>query len=687
MAEQGKREPMLEMFFYESYQQIELLEQTILDVERAGMVSLEQINQIFRVMHTIKGSSAMMMYNHISELAHYTEDLFHYLREKPNEVGDPTRLADLILSVSDAMKSEIRRIDREEEPKDRFEELIQVVKDFLAELKLGKTTGQSTSSVTLPEQQKYYISALPEEAATGLKRYEALLKFSDECDMENIRCYSVIHGLKDQAEIYGYEPSDIIVNHESSSELIRRNGFAISFASTQTYAELMDFFSSITYISKVDLVAAPDTGSGTSAESAMPDATGRNASPLESRKPVASSDPEATDPSLHTQSHFLSVNVEKMDKLMDLVGELVISEAMVTEHPELKSLQLDQFVKAARQLKKITGELQDVVMSIRMVPLTATFQKMNRIVRDMSKKLDKEVSLHIAGQETEVDKSIIEQLADPLMHMIRNCVDHGIEPAAERESSGKSSYGTVALEAKNAGGEVWITIRDDGRGLNKEKILAKAKAAGLLSKPEDEYTERDIYSMIFLPGFSTKEAVSEYSGRGVGMDVANKNIQALGGTIHVESVLGRGTVFIVKIPLTLAIIDGMTIKVGDSRFTVPTGSIRESFRVTDDDIIRDPDGNEMILIRGKCHKVLRLYERYALETKIKALESGIILMAEYEEEAVCVFADELLGKQQVVVKTLPAILKKINGISGCTLLGDGSISLILDISGLLRQAA
>ncbi|HZG76630.1 MAG TPA: chemotaxis protein CheA, partial [Paenibacillus sp.] len=521
MLDQGKREPMFEMFLYESNQLIEQLEQTILDVERCGAMTPEQINQIFRVMHTIKGSSAMMMYNHISELTHYAEDLFHYLREHPTAIADASSLADLVLSVSDAMKSELRKIDRGEETKDSFEGLVQDVKDYIHTLKEqqdGISRPKPANAAGAPATEALEPCAGFSERPRpepGTTVYEAVLRFAEDCGMENIRCFTVVHNLKDNANIYGYTPDDIMTNHESSSERIRKDGFRITFASPQGYEELVEFFAGSSYISKVELVAAapekPSVAAPVEASVQAPEqiATAASTSAMQA----------AQESIQNTQNHFLSVNVEKMDKLMDLVGELVISEAMVTEHPELQGLQLDQFLKAARQLKKITGELQDVVMSIRMVPLTATFQKMNRIVRDMSKKLNKDVAFHIEGQETEVDKSIIEHLSDPLMHMIRNCVDHGIESAADRTAAGKSAQGTVWLEARNAGGEVWISIRDDGRGLNKAKILAKAKANGLLHKAEEEYTEREIFSMIFLPGFSTKETVSEYSGRGVGMDV------------------------------------------------------------------------------------------------------------------------------------------------------------------------
>jgi len=666
---------MLEFFLYESFQQIEQLEETILTSERTGKLEPEQINQMFRVMHTIKGSSAMMNFNDISALSHIAEDLLHFFREHPSAVNDSARVADIVLSVSDAMKEEFQTIERCGASANTFRELKRTVGLYLDEMKQSflKADAEGAAADDRPREDGGVPIRADPAVAPGMFVYEATMFLSNDAGMENVRCYSVLHALQEQAEIYGYAPEDILTDHEGSSERIRRDGFRIVFAALLSYEEAVEFFAGASHIDKVEVkrlpafaghgAAADPPNDGTETESASREAPGR------------------------AQNHFISVNVEKMDKLMDLVGELVISEAMVTEHPELKHLPLEQFIKAARQLKKITGEIQDVVMSIRMVPLSATFQKMTRVVRDMNKKLKKEVALHISGQETEVDKSIIELLSDPLMHIIRNSIDHGIEPAAERTEAGKPAQGSVRLEARNAGGEVWITIRDDGRGLDKDRILRKAKAAGLLFKPEEEYADREIYSMIFLPGFSTKDSVSEFSGRGVGMDVANKNIQSLGGTIQVESARGKGTAVLIKIPLTLAIIDGMTVKVGESRFTVPTNSIRESFRAAEGDIIRDPDGREMILIRGQAYEVLRLYRRYNIETGIASLEQGIMLMVEYEGTIMCLFADELLGKQQVVVKALPPILKKIKGISGCTLLGDGSISLILDVSGLMQRIA
>jgi two-component system chemotaxis sensor kinase CheA len=408
----------------------------------------------------------------------------------------------------------------------------------------------------------------------------------------------------------------------------------------------------------------------------------------EPKKAEAKTEKLTKEAPVSVQQSIISVSVAKLDRLLDLVGEMVIAEAMVIQNPDLFGLELDNFDKAARQLNKITNEMQDTVMSIRMVPLSTTFHKMHRIVRDMCRKLMKDVKLEIIGEETEVDKNIIEHISDPLMHLVRNAVDHGLETTSERLTAEKPGTGTITLEAKNVGSDVLIIIRDDGRGLDKNKIIHKAKEQGLLNKSAEEMTDKEIFNLILLPGFSTKDSVTEFSGRGVGMDVVTKNIELVGGTISVDSVYGKGTVITMKIPLTLAIIDGMNIRVGKSCYTIPIISIKESFRPKEKDIITDPDGNEMIMVRGQCIKVLRLHELYNVKTDITNLTKGIIIMAEQDEKNVCILADELIGQQQVVVKTLPKYIqsiKRIRGLSGCTLLGDGSISLILDISGFIAM--
>ena len=386
---------------------------------------------------------------------------------------------------------------------------------------------------------------------------------------------------------------------------------------------------------------------------------------------------------------LISVNLAKLDTLHDIVGEIITTESMVISNPDLEGLELESFNKAARDLKKLTGELQDTVMSIRMVPLAGVFQKMNRIVRDMRKKLNRDVDFVLEGEDTEVDKSIVDNLQDPLMHLVRNCMDHGIgeESPEARAAAGKPPKGTIKLSAQNASGEVVIVVSDDGSGIDPERVMAKAKKMGLLTKPENEYTEREIQNMILLPGFSTNEEVTEFSGRGVGMDVVKSNIEKCGGQIIVDSKKGAGTSFIIKIPLTMAIIDGMEINVGDLVFTVPISTIRESFKVEPEQLVNDTGGKEMIMIRGVVYPILRLHEKFMIDTEVTKLEDGILLLVETNNKSMCIFADRLIGEQQVVVKPFPKYLSRYNmkgeGLSGCTIMGDGSISLIIDTNSLI----
>jgi two-component system chemotaxis sensor kinase CheA len=676
MSDQYSNEPLMEMFLFETSQLLEQLEQNILSSEKESGFSEDSINEIFRIMHTIKGSSAMMLFDNIAKLAHSIEDLFFFIRKEKPEQIDLTVLSDLVLEGVDFIKTEVEKIKGSSPADGNAENLVVTIKNLLTELKR--------------------MNAAPAAAFTpipsGDYAYKALIHFEEGCEMENIRAYTIIHNLKELSKEIYYIPEDIIDSDESIN-VIRKNGFQIYLKTDRDYRKMHEFFMQTIFLKDMELLQLEDTEFAqynkpeiAPEENLTKLSIGKEVSQVE--KPVRTDQLEKEPTTTNTTQSIISVGVVKLDKLMDLVGEMVIAEAMVIQNPDLKGLQLSNFTKAANQLNKITSEIQDIVMSIRMVPLSATFIKMHRIVRDMCKKLDKDVHLEIIGEETEVDKNIIEHISDPLMHLVRNSVDHGIENTQERLEKGKSKSGTITLEAKNAGSDVLIIVRDDGKGLNKEKILKKARENNLLFKNEEDMTDKEIYNLILLPGFSTKEKVTEFSGRGVGMDVVTKNIEAVGGTLSVDSVAEKGTVITLKIPLTLAIIDGMNIKVGKSRYTIPTISIKESFRPKETEIIYDPDGNEMIMVRGECYAIRRLHELYKLKTNITKFSEGIIIMVEQDEKTVCVFADELLGQQQVVVKALPHYIqsfKRIRGLAGCTLLGDGSISLILDVARMFNR--
>lgn len=674
------REPMLEMFIFENLQLLEQLEQTILANEKAHCLESVVINEIFRIMHTIKGSAAMMMYDGISSIAHAIEDLFFYIREsKPTNLEHAT-ICDIVLSGIDFIKNEIEKIQQDQEPDGNATLLMETITQYLTLIKQGPPAINEGTPRLADHDKKFYIPTA-KTPSPGMKyRYKAVIFFSSGCEMENIRAFNIVHKLKDQAEQIDYTPADIIENNDSA-EFIKENGFTLILTTHLEVDAVNQFFSHEAFIESLDLLVLDDE------DWEIEQLKARKQIVLEDDYSPASDDMKK-DMALHSttgRQSIINVNVDKLDKLLDMVGELVISETMITLNPDLAAVaNLDNFHKATRQHRKIINELQDIVMSIRMVPLSITFHKMNRIVRDMSKKQNKNVELKISGEETEVDKNIIEHLSDPLMHLIRNAIDHGIESPEERARLGKPSLARVYLEAKNAGGDVYIIVRDDGAGLNKDKILARARERGLIQKTDSELTDAEIYSTILLPGFSTRDTVSEFSGRGVGMDVVQENITAVGGTVLIDSTLGRGTTVSIKIPLTLAIINGMRVKVGKSIYIIPITSIRESFKASPNDIIVDPDGNEMIMVRGHCYPVLRLHERYQIKDAVQAIEEGIIVILENDSRSVCLLVDALHGEQQVVVKALPQFIGRVPGISSCTLLGDGKACLIIDVANLIN---
>lgn len=391
-------------------------------------------------------------------------------------------------------------------------------------------------------------------------------------------------------------------------------------------------------------------------------------------------------PAQVTQKQDIRVETVKIDKLFDLVGELITIETMVTKNPDLVGLQLPNFVKAANQLNKITRELQEVTMSVRMMPLEGLFNKMKRLVRDVSLKLGKKVDLTISGQETEMDKNVIDEISDPLVHILRNSLDHGIEYPEERLAKGKSDTGKVHLSARYEGNEILISVKDDGAGIDKERVLRKAEEKGLLQIPPEKMTDKEIFALIFEPGFSTAKQVTDISGRGVGMDVVRKNIEKLRGAIDIESEFGKGTTVTLRIPLTLAIMEALLVKVGDDTFAIPLMNVSETFRVMPKDISKTMDGLEMIKVREEILPTFRIHELFKIKPKHYDLEKGIILITESRSKKFCLFADELIGQQQAVIKGLSDYIGKVPGITGCMILGDGGIGLILDIEGTLMLA-
>ncbi len=681
-------EPMLEMFIFETQTLLDQLDEIMLESEKLGEFDEGAINEIFRIMHTVKGSSAMMGLEGISSLAHHVEDMFFIIREKPETAkSNNSGLFDCVFQSSDFLKNEVETLQNDIEnyaPSDSSAIVSQIVGQ-LAILKGESAKPAEAAPVAAAVDATVAAPATP--VASDKPIYSVKIFFEDGCQMENIRAFMLLNTIKDMCETLESDPPNPESNSECASDIVAK-GLLVKFSCNGDPQEVYDAIESAVNIRSYELLGqeggtiVDNPNNAQNTQVAPPEAEVA-APPAGAAKPAAPANDSAPK-----KQNLISVNQGKLDQLMDLMGEIVTAEAMVASNPELDGLQLDSFHKATRQLRKLTDELQDVVMSIRMVPLNGLYQKMNRIVRDMSKKLGKEVDLVTIGGDTEIDKTIIDSITDPFMHMIRNSMDHGIESTEARTAAGKNPRGKLTLSAQNIGGEIVINIIDDGGGLNSEKILAKAKKNGILTKPENEYTTSEINQMIMLAGFSTNEQVTEFSGRGVGMDVVRQNIEKCNGSISVESELGKGSTFTIKIPLTLAIVDGMELSVGNAIFTIPITSIKQSFKVTDSSqLLHDVDGNEMIMLRGDCHPIIRLHQKFDFQTARTNIEDGILILVESEKKKACIFADELIGEQQVVVKSFPAFLNgydiKSQGLAGCTILGDGSISLILDTNKLL----
>ena len=722
MAEEFNTDGMLDMYLFENGQLLEQLQDTVLEQKDAECFDEDSINEIFRTMHTIKGSSGIMMFDNITAVSHKLEDVFYFLREsKPDNVPH-LELVEHVLEVEDFISNEMDKIRNGEAVDGDASDIIADLDKFLEKIKNG---GKEEGTEPLPENvheepKQFYIAPV---ATSASRFYKIYLTFYPETEMANVHAYKTVYALKELAEDLLYSPEDII-SDESSAQTIVEDGFRILLQAQCTEEEIRNVIGVGYDIKKVDVFECKaeeflqgfDFGDGDELkidlessveeiesrkqdEDAKDDKETKDEKKTEKPKiapgdyVIKSKEPGkqkklARDKPKGEKASFISVNVSKMDQLMELIGELVISESVVLQNPDLKvpGLNLNSFNKAAAQLSKISTDLQNVIMSMRMVPLTNTFQKMNRIVFDVSRKLGKDIEFVMIGENTEVDKNIIEHISDPLMHLVRNAVDHGIETNEERIDSGKPDKGKVTLSARTEAGKVWISVEDNGKGLDREKILAKAKKQGILdeNKPESSYTDKEVYQFITLPGFSTNEQITEYSGRGVGMDVVVQNIQAIGGVLDIDSIPGFGSIMSLKIPLTLAIIDGIVMETGGSSFVLETGIIKEFVRVKEEMMIHEPNGDEYIMIRGECFPVLRLGKWYGMSQYQESVENGVMLILELEDKKICLFVDKLIGEQEIVVKPIPSYIKKVKGLSGCTQLGDGSIALILDAAGLIE---
>ena len=682
-----------QVFFEESFEGLDVMENGLLNMD-SGEVDPEEINSIFRAAHSIKGGSGTFGFTNVSEFTHVMETLLDEMRDGRRPVTQEA--VNVLLASVDVLRDMLTAAQGGETPD---EERVAAQR-----AELDRVLSGGAADADSPPQAT--SGSAPDAPAADLQpvgwkvvfRPHTHLMRTGNDPLRIIRELAELGALEAECDtselpaLNEFEPEDCYLSWD-----LRLNEPVAKEAIDEIFEWVED---------DCDFAIVPVMPEGYDPQAqAAPEAAAEARAPAEEPAP-AEPELKVVEPAPERRSgadrrkqdrrkpaarkpaaggSSIRVDTGKIDSLINMVGELVITQSMLGMLGEDFSMdKLARLREGLGQLERHTRELQESVMQIRMLPISFTFSRFPRLVHDLSQKLGKQIELKMTGENTEVDKTVIEKIGDPLVHLVRNSVDHGIEMPEERIAAGKPETGTVHLSAEHRGGNIVIEITDDGKGLARDKILQKGIERGLVSE-DDNLTDKQIYDLIFQPGFSTAEQVSDVSGRGVGMDVVRRNINELGGSIEIESEQGRGSTITIRLPLTLAILDGQTICVGDEIYIVPLGSIIESIQVRKDMLRRVAGKGETFRLREEYLPIVRMAEVFGVENpRAREIEDGIVVVVEAGGSKCGLFVDGLLGQQQVVIKSLEANYGRVEGISGATILGDGSVALIMDIPGVIR---
>ncbi|OQW32186.1 MAG: hypothetical protein A4E20_02150 [Nitrospira sp. SG-bin2] len=673
---------------------------------------LDLLNKIFRSAHSIKGASGMFGFNAVAQFTHKMETLLDLLRNGQTAVT--SKNADLLLKSTDCLKTLIDAAKTEtpvdNETVQRLTVELAAASDLKIEVKATGEAGPSKSSVTAVATTTFLITWTPPEwlFQRGLDPLQVMKELADLgtlsqvavdasrlpdlAEMDPERCYlswsmRVTTGKDRQVVDAVFE--FVREDSELTIEEVRGKESGVK-GEEQTSDGIEDGPKPLGEILVESGIVSREALDGALAQQKRVGEIlieQHAASPQQVEQALHKQrQQEAASQSKKADTASIRVDTAKIDKLINLVGELVITQSMLSDlGTRFEMNQIHVLLERMAQLERNTREIQERVMSIRMLPIGTAFSRFPRLVRDLSAKAGKKIQLVLSGEETELDKTVIESIGDPLTHLVRNSADHGLETPEVRLDDNKPEVGTIRLNAFHEGGNICITVEDDGRGLDREKILAKAAKQGLITENE-KLTDDQIWSMIFKPGFSTADKITDISGRGVGMDVVKRNIENLSGTISIKTEKGKGTRFTLKLPLTLAIIEGMTVRVGRETYIVPLLSILESLQPKPESVKTIIGKGELINVRNTYLPIVRLYEVFSLQPEHTDPTKGILLILETEGERVVVMVDEILGQQQVVIKSMEQNFRKVEGIAGATILGDGTVGFILDVRGLLEIA-
>jgi two-component system chemotaxis sensor kinase CheA len=653
-------------FFDEAMEHVANIETTLLELE-GNSGDPELLNRIFRAAHSIKGGSGTFGLGDVTRFTHALESLLDPLRQGTMLFSE--NLANLLFRATDVLEELLvaAKAGRASDP--ASESTLHDLEAALQGPGTLRPEGVAANSVV--------------ELATGAREYRVMFAPHGDVFSQGMDPVLLVRNLAALGEVSRCEMhmEDIPSLPDLDPERCYLR-WSVRLRSERSEAELRDVFAFVEDGSRIEIEQyADDVNQVPGTQIVLSTSPASPARPAQAPKPVGREERAES-----SKASTLRVSTDKLDRLVNLVGELVIAQSMITQAlKDPSDGAKERLSEAAIEMDRNTRELQDLVMSVRMVPMGSVFNRFPRLARDLGAAHNKKIALEIEGQDTEIDKGIIEQIADPLTHLIRNAIDHGLETPEQRVSAGKSETGTIYLAAFHQGGSVIIEVRDDGRGLNTERIRQKGLELGLIRAGEN-YSEEQIHALIFEPGFSTAAVVSDLSGRGVGMDVVRSNIDALNGSLSLTSSPGQGTRVRLRLPLTLAILEGLSLRVGAHVFVLPLLSIHESFRPSASQLRSVFQRGEVVLVRGEPIPLVRLYEVLNLTPETTDPCRALVVIVETGTTKLGLLVDELLGQGQVVVKSLETNYRKVIGVMGATILGDGQVALILDVEGLSRRA-
>ena len=685
----------MEMFLDESHEHLQSLNEGLLSLEE-NSEDVAVVNEIFRNAHTLKGMSATMGYNKIAELTHEMEDVLDLIRKEQLKLNED--IIDTLFKCLDSLEQMINSVgDGESEDVVDVTDLVSTLSAISKGESAPAAAPTAASAAAAPAAAPAASSALVlndvdrdvlrQAKEGGMLGIHVQVTLAETCLLKSARSYMVMNALDELGDVIKSVPSAEDLEQEKFDHT-----FDVLVVTASDQKAVEDALGTISEIDKVvvevvdpDQAEAPAAAAPEPAKAAAPApaAAAAPAAPAPAKaaaKPAAPA--KAAAPKKSHQSQSVRVDIDKLDTLMNLMGELVINKVRLEQIGQTH--RLAELTETLEQMDRVTTDLQNIVMKVRMVPVSAVFNRFPRMVRDISKELNKEINLTVEGEETELDRTVIDEIGDPIMHLLRNSLDHGVEHPDDREAKGKPRTGEVGLIARHEGNNVVIMVTDDGAGINADIIRKKAVEKGMIAQEEaDKLDDADAVRLIFLPGFSTADKITDISGRGVGMDVVRSKIEALSGHVDVETKIDEGSVFKIKLPLTLAIIQAMLVKVQEEMYAIPLGSIDSTINIQPTDI-KTVRNKEVIVLRGEIIPIIRMEETLQVP-HVKDSDEIFVVVVHAGEAKAGIVVDNLIGQQEIVIKTLGNLFAGLKMFSGATVLGDGRVALILDVATMMQQ--